>query len=74
MQGCDDIRNMCVFSGKMLLFILCLTMIDPPNHHGHLRAANHVVFPVTCKNEMEAKWGDSKNEIGPQWSSYASFL
>ena len=40
MQGCDDIRNVCVFSGKVLLFILCLTTIDPPNHHGHLRAVN----------------------------------
>ena len=47
MQGCDDIRNMCVFSGKMLLFILCLTMIDPPNHHGHLRAPNPVVSMFT---------------------------
>ena len=30
----------------MLTLILCISMIVPPKHHGHLRAANLVVFPI----------------------------
>ena len=48
-QGRDEIRNVCVFPRKMLIFISCFTMIDPPNHHGHLRAANLVVYPIIYK-------------------------
>ena len=43
MLGGDKVRTMCVFPRKMLILVLCFMMIDPPNHHGHLRAANPVV-------------------------------
>ena len=39
--------SMCVFHVfNMLMLILCMTMIDPPDHHDQLHAANDVVMYV----------------------------
>ena len=58
MQGRDEIWNVCVFPRKMLISILCLTIIDPPNHHGHLRAANLVVGCTPGPMWAPGKWGN----------------
>ena len=33
-------------------------MIDPPNHHGHLRAANLVVYPIIWDFGWIMLWDD----------------